>query len=82
MSETSELDIDLALRHPKSCFAEPSDVVAHPTLSRDMKLAILREWDQDARRLSASEGEGFSGGEENMTGRVQSARASLEKKTP
>ena len=40
----------------------------HPTLSRDMKLAILREWEPDVRRLSASESEGFCGGEESMLG--------------
>ncbi|ACL62854.1 hypothetical protein [Methylobacterium nodulans] len=69
----SELDFEAALRSPKSCFAEPQDVVAHPALSREMKLAILREWEQDARRLSASEGEGFYGGEESMLGRVEDA---------
>ena len=58
----SELDIEAALQHPKSFFVEPKDVVAHPTLSRDIKLKILREWEHDARRLSASEGEGFCGG--------------------
>jgi hypothetical protein len=79
MSEASELDIELALRHPKSCFAEPNDVVGHPTLSHETKRAILREWEQDARRLSASESEGFGGGEESMLGRVESALASIEK---
>ena len=69
----SELDIEAALQHPKSFFAEPKDVVTHPTLSRDMKLKILREWQHDARRLSASEGEGFCGGEDSMLGRVEDA---------
>jgi hypothetical protein len=69
----AELDIEAALQHPRSYFAEPKDVVAHPTLSRDIKLAILREWEQDARRLSASEGEGFCGGEDSMLGRVEDA---------
>ena len=68
-----ELDIEAALQHPKTFFAEPKDVVAHPTLSREMKLAILREWELDARRLSASESEGFCGGEESMLGRVEDA---------
>src|ERR1051325_8629184 len=67
----SELDVEAALQHPKSFFAEPKDVVAHPTLPRDMKLKILREWEQDARRLSASEGEGFWGGEDSKLGRVE-----------
>ena len=65
--------MEAALQHPRSFFAEPKDIVAHPTLSRDMKLTILREWELDARRLSASEGEGFCGGEESMLGRVEDA---------
>ena len=69
----AELDIEAALQRPRSYFAEPKDVVAHPTLSREEKLAILREWELDARRLSASEGEGFCGGEESMLGRVEDA---------
>jgi hypothetical protein len=52
----ADLDIEAALQRPRSFFAEPKDVVAHPTLSREDKLAILREWELDARRLSASEG--------------------------
>jgi hypothetical protein len=41
----SELNIEAALQRPRSYFAEPKDVVAHPTLSREDKLAILREWE-------------------------------------
>ena len=76
---TPELDIQAALQRPKSFFAEPKDVVAHPTLSREMKLAILREWELDARRLSASESEGFRGGEESMLGRVEDAITLLQR---
>ena len=68
-----DLDRDAMLQHPRSFFAEPKDVVAHPKLSRADKLAILREWELDARRLSASEGEGFCGGGESMLGRVEEA---------
>jgi len=75
----SELDIEAALQHPKSFFAEPKDVVTHLTLSRDMKLKILREWQHDARRLSASEGEGFCGGEDSMLGRVEDAITLVQK---
>jgi len=75
----SELDIEAALQHPKSFFAEPKDVDTHPTLSRDMKLKILREWQHDARRLSASEGEGFCGGEDSMLGRVEDAITLVQK---
>ena len=73
MPAASDLDRDGMLQHPRSFFAEPKDVVAHSKLSREDKLAILREWELDARRLSASEGEGFCGGEESMLGRVEVA---------
>jgi hypothetical protein len=71
--ETFEVDIEEALRNPKAFFSEPQDVVAHPQLSRERKLAILRRWEQDALRLSASESEGMGGGEESMLGRVERA---------
>jgi hypothetical protein len=73
----SELDIEEALRNPKCAFAEPKDVVAHPQLSREVKLAILREWEKDARHLSVSESEGMGGGEESMLGRVVQAIQTL-----
>ncbi len=75
--ETPPFSVDAALRHPSTYFAEPKDVVAHPQLSQDVKLAILREWEQDARRLSTSESEGMGGGEENMLGRVEEAIQTL-----
>jgi hypothetical protein len=63
----------MALRDPAGSFAEPQDVVAHPQLSSGEKLAILRQWEQDALRLSASESEGMGGGKEAMLGRVEGA---------
>ena len=70
---TPHIDFEEARHDPKAFFAEPQDVVAHPQLSREHKLAILRRWEQDALRLSASESEGMGGGEENMLGRVERA---------
>jgi hypothetical protein len=70
---TSQVDIEAVQQDPKAFFAEPQDVVDDPHLSREQKLTILRRWEQDALRLSASESEGFGGGEESMLGRVESA---------
>ncbi len=75
----SDLEMEAVLQHPRSFFAELKEVVAHPTLSREMRLAILREWDLDARRLSASEGEGLCGSEESMLGRVEDAITLVQK---
>ncbi len=70
---TSQVNVQEALRDPTTFFAEPRDVIANTQLSREDKLAILRRWEQDALRLSASESEGMGGGEESMLGRVVSA---------
>jgi hypothetical protein len=69
----SQVDFEAALQDPQAFFAEPQDVGDDPQLSQEEKLAILRRWEQDALRLSASESEGMGGGEENMLGRVKLA---------
>jgi hypothetical protein len=73
----SQVDFEAALQDPQAYFAEPQDIVDYPHLSREEKLAILRQWEQDALRLSASEAEGMGGGEESMLGRVELAIQSL-----
>ena len=70
---TPQVDFEATLQDPQAFFAEPQDVVDDPKLSREEKLAILRRWEQDALRLSASEAEGMGGGEENKLGRVKQA---------
>jgi hypothetical protein len=78
---SSQLNFEAALHDPKAFFAEPKDIVAHPQLSREKKLALLRQWEQHARELSVAEGEGMGGGEENMLGRVEQAISIVEKQT-
>ena len=79
MPRTSDRPIDLeaALLNPAGCFKEPSDVVAEESLSREEKLRVLRQWDQDARQLAVAEEENMTGGEENMVGRVSKAILAL-----
>ena len=60
MTQSSELDLEAALRDPQAFFAEPKDIAAHPQLSRQSKLALLREWEQYARRLSVAEAKAWS----------------------
>ena len=81
MSQSSEFDLEAALGDPKAFFAEPKDIAAHPQLSRESKLALLRQWEQHARSLSVAEAEGMVGGEENMLGRVEQAIAIVEMQT-
>jgi hypothetical protein len=76
---SSTIDFAAALRDPTAIFSEPNDIVAHPQLSREMKLSLLRQWEQTARSLSVAESEGMGGGEENKLGRVELAIALVEK---
>jgi hypothetical protein len=62
---SSTIDFASALRDPTAIFSEPNDIVAHPQLSREMKLSLLRQWEQTARSLSVAESEGMGGGEES-----------------
>ena len=81
MTQSSEIDLEAALREFKAFFAEPKDIAVHPQLSRESKLALLRQWEQHARSLSVAEGEGMVGGEENMLGRVEQAISIVEMQT-
>ena len=64
MNQVSPNSTEAALQHPRS-FRRTEGRCVSPTLSREIKLAILREWELDARRLLASESEGFCGGGEH-----------------
>jgi hypothetical protein len=56
MKELRGLDLKRAQLVPSSVFASPDEVVGHPGLSPAQKLAILRRWEFDARRVA-----GFAG---------------------
>ena len=81
MTQAPSSHVEEALSDPRSVFAEPCDVVSRPELSRDTKLAILREWEQDAQEMSRSESEGMGGGVDSMLGRVELAIATLTRGT-
>ncbi|MCW3477870.1 hypothetical protein [Limobrevibacterium gyesilva] len=76
--DIADRDIEAALADPSAFFAQPQDIVTHPRLSREVKLKLLRQWEQDARELSVAEGEGMGGGEESMLGRVHLALRKVE----
>ena len=72
-----QIDIEAALVDPRAFFAQPQEVVAHPQLSREVKLKVLRQWKLNALNLAVAEGEGMGGGEESMLGRVEAAIRAL-----
>lgn len=56
MKELRGLDLKRAQLVPSSVFAGPDEVLQHDGLSAAQKLAILRRWEFDARRVA-----GFAG---------------------
>ena len=74
-----ELDLEAALQHPRSFFAEPKDVVSEPTLSRD-KASDLREWELDVLRYDRPpRARGSAAARQSMLGRVEDAIARVQR---
>ena len=78
----NKVDLQTMLRDPAAVFRRPSDVLNHPGLTRDERLAILEQWERDARELSVAEEEGMGGGEESFLARVRLALAQLGEDLP
>jgi hypothetical protein len=64
--------------NPSVSYNHPSDVVSDQTLTRDEKIAILREWHYDAVRLQESASENMTGGEPDRLRSVSNALLELD----
>ena len=47
-------DLVKILQDPAAAFRAPADVLDHPELTDDQRLAILEQWEGDARGLSVA----------------------------
>ncbi|MEX1032767.1 MAG: hypothetical protein WDZ30_05365 [Cellvibrionaceae bacterium] len=56
------MDFEEAKLNPSAVFDRPADVVAEAGLSREQKLAVLRQWEYDAREMEVAEEENMRGG--------------------
>ena len=63
--------------NPSGSYNDPEEVLKDTKLSRDEKIAVLREWHYDAMRLQESEGENMSGGEPDRLRSVSNALLTL-----
>ena len=70
LKELRSVDIKRAQLVPSSVFASPDEVLETGALSLPQKLAILRRWEFDARRVAAF-------GEASMLRRIQVAIQAL-----
>jgi hypothetical protein len=73
----SEVNLERTPNDPADLFERPDAVVHHLTLTREQKIQILNNWQRDASRLEASEGEGMAGKDAPMLHRVRVALAAL-----
>jgi protein-L-isoaspartate(D-aspartate) O-methyltransferase len=71
------LDLDRARLDPASQFEGPEALLAHPSLERQEKIEILRQWQYDASELEVAEEEGMPGAEPGLLGRILRALAAL-----
>ena len=71
------IELEQALRDPASSFAGPEDVVAHPDLSQEQKIEILRLWEYDATEAAVATEEGMPGGNNGLLQRILTALAAL-----
>lgn len=73
----SEDSVEAKKVNPSVSYRHPKDVVRDETLTRDEKVAILREWHYDAVRLQESAGENMTGGEPDRLSSVSNALLEL-----
>lgn len=71
------IDLSRALADPSAVFSSPQDVVAASELTHEQKLAILRQWELDARELQVATEENMPGGEPARLDEVLAALAQL-----
>jgi len=73
----TDTDVDAKKVNPTSSYNNPDEVLQDKSLSREEKIAILREWHYDALRLQESESENMSGGEPDRLRSVSNALLEL-----
>ncbi len=82
MKQLRGLDLKRAQLVPSSVFASPDEVLRHPELSGAQKLAILRRWEFDARRVAGFTRAGPGSRDATLLLRVRRALRSLGGSTP
>jgi hypothetical protein len=70
-------DVEAKKVNPSAAYNHPEDVLKDTKLSREEKIAILREWHYDAMRLQESAGENMTGGEPDRLSSVSKALLKL-----
>ena len=72
------VDFETALKNPAAAFATPAAILEAATLSREQKLALLRQWEYDESELAVATEEGMPGNGTSLLQQIGAALAALE----
>jgi hypothetical protein len=73
----SKMDFEKAKLNPATVFNSPQEVVSNQELSREQKIEILRQWEQDARLMEVAEEENMPGPESKLLQPIRNALHAL-----
>ena len=73
----SKMDFEKAKLNPATVFNSPQEVVSNRELSREQKIEILRQWEQDARLMEVAEEENMPGPEPKLLQPIRDALHAL-----
>jgi hypothetical protein len=71
------MDFEKAKLDPASFFKNPQEVVSSQELSREQKIEILRQWEQDARLMEVAEEENMPGSQPKLLQPIRDALHAL-----
>lgn len=66
MSTISANEYERIISDPSSCYQIPEDVLLDKRLSREQKIAVLKQWAFDERELEVAEEENMRGDSEPL----------------
>jgi N-acetylglutamate synthase/N-acetylornithine aminotransferase len=78
-NQASHSGVRLAMLDPNLLYASPSDVLVDCSLSRDDKVALLRQWKEDLELRSAARNEGMHDSEEGLGRAIATLASALER---
>jgi hypothetical protein len=72
-----QMDFEKAKLDPAAIFKSPQEVVSNQELSREQKIEILKQWEQDARLMEVAEEENMPGPQPKMLQPIRDALHAL-----
>ena len=71
------MDFEKAKLNPAAVFKSPQEVSSSQELSREQKIEVLRQWEQDARLMEVAEEESMPGPQPNLLQPIRDALHAL-----